>query len=161
MRWFLVDTFLDLAPGEHAVAVKNISLSEDHLHDNSSGFTVFPVGLMIEGFAQCAGILVGHMRDFSENVILAKVRSASFTEYAYPGDQIIYRANVESVSDSGAATSGTVEIKDKIIGEIKMLFSFVNQSMSKDGLELPDHNFVFSDDFLKLVPLELRSRQNA
>ena len=59
MRWIWIDRFESFELNVAAVAVKNVSLAEDHLHDHFPGFPVMPASLMIEGMAQTAGILVG------------------------------------------------------------------------------------------------------
>ena len=71
MRWIWIDKFLVFESGKRAVAIKNLTLAEEHLHDHYPGFPVMPESLMIEGMAQTAGILVGEARDFTEKVILA------------------------------------------------------------------------------------------
>src|ERR1700753_2951480 len=65
MRWFWVDKFTEFKSGSHAKAIKNVSLSEDHLHDHLPGFPIMPASLMLEGMAQTGGILLGKVNDFS------------------------------------------------------------------------------------------------
>ena len=33
MRWIWIDRFVDFEPGARAVAIKNVTLAEEHLHD--------------------------------------------------------------------------------------------------------------------------------
>ena len=99
--------------------------------------------------AQTAGILVGESKGFSENVILAKIRQAEFSDYAVPGDQLRYDAQVESIDDRAAATTGTVSKNGKPMGRVDLIFSHVNQAEKVQ--DLPDHNFVFTDQFLTLL----------
>ena len=82
MRWIWIDKFVEFESGRRAVAVKNVTLAEEHLHDHFPGYPVMPPSLMIEGMAQTAGILVGEARNFSEKVILAKVKRATFNRLA-------------------------------------------------------------------------------
>jgi 3-hydroxyacyl-[acyl-carrier-protein] dehydratase len=70
------------------VALKNVTLAEEHLHDHFPGFPVMPESLMIEAMAQTSGILVGEAKKFQEKVILAKVKKAVFFDYVRPGDTI-------------------------------------------------------------------------
>jgi hypothetical protein len=42
----------DWHAGRRAVAVKCVTLAEDHLHDHFPGFAIMPASLMIEGMAQ-------------------------------------------------------------------------------------------------------------
>lgn len=149
MRWVWIDTFVRFESRKAASAVKNVTLAEELLHDHMPGFPVFPPSLMVEGMAQTAGILVGEARGFRENVILAKIRQAEFTDYAFPGDQLRYDARIESIDDVAAVTSGEVLKNGRPIGRVDLIFSHVNQSTSVAGL--PAHNFVFTEQFMSLL----------
>lgn len=149
MRWIWIDSFVVFVGGERASAVKNVTRSEDHLHDHFPGFPVMPAALIIEGMAQTAGILVGEARGFRENVILAKIRRASFDDFAVPGDQLRYDAVLETIDEQAAVTTGTVLKNGQPMGKVDLIFSHVNQANKPP--ELPDHNFVFTDQFMDLL----------
>ena len=149
MRWIWIDTFVDFVSGQRASAVKNVTGAEDHLHDHLPGHPTLPAAFMIEGMAQTAGILVGEARGFAENVILAKIRRAEFDDYAVPGDQLRYDAVMDSLDDRAAVTSGTVFKNGERIGRVDLIFSHVNQA--DKALDLPDHNFVFTEQFMGLL----------
>jgi 3-hydroxyacyl-[acyl-carrier-protein] dehydratase len=149
MRWIWIDSFTEFVSGETATAVKNLTLAEEHLHDHFPGYPVMPPSLMIEGMAQTAGILVGEARAFEEKVILAKIRRARFDEYPVPQDRISYRATIESIDQVGATTSGVVLRNGRQIGCVDLMFSHVDRSLS--DLDLPEHNFVFSEQFMSLL----------
>ncbi len=170
MRWIWLDRILTLEKGARCVAIKNVSAAEDVLHDhfpavrdpkhparNREAFPVLPNTLVIEGFAQCAGILVGHARDFREKVLLAKVGKAEFNPglSAGPGTTLRYTAVADRIDAAGAMTAGTVELIDSATGsarefaKIEMMFSHIDQNMK--GLEFPDENFVFTDQFMDLL----------
>lgn len=156
MRWFWIDKFLEFESGKRAVALKNVSLAEEHLHDHFPGFPIMPYSLMIEGMAQTAGILVGEARNFEEKVVLAKIRKASFTDMVRPGQQIRYEATVESVTPEAAQTSGVVYCDGQEIGRIDLMFSHIDQNMS--GLNFPKENFVFHEDFKNLLVHQLANK---
>ena len=149
MRWIWIDKFLQFDSGKRAVAIKNLTLAEEHLHDHYPGFPVMPESLMIEGMAQTAGILVGEARDFAEKVILAKVKRARFDAMARPGQQLRYEATVESITDQGATTSGTIYCDGHEIGRIDLMFSHIDQNLS--GVNFPEENFVFTEEFMNLL----------
>ncbi len=149
MRWIWIDTFVDFVSGERAAAVKNVTLAEDYLHDHFPGYPVLPPTLMIEGMAQTAGILVGEARQFTQNVILAKIRRAEFRDYAGPGDQLRYDAWIESMDERVAMTHGVVSKNGEEIGRVDLIFSHLNQA--EESVDLPDHNFVFTDQFMGLL----------
>ncbi|MBI5864911.1 MAG: beta-hydroxyacyl-ACP dehydratase [Planctomycetes bacterium] len=150
MRWIWFDRFVEFESGKRAVAVKNVTLAEDHLHDHFPGYPIMPHSLMIEGMAQTAGILVGEARGFSEKVILAKVKRAEFFTLVRPGDTIRYQATVDGeVTASGASTTGRIFVGEEPVGEVDLVFSHIDKNMS--GLEFPEENFVFTGEFQALL----------
>ncbi len=157
MRWIWIDKFELFEPGKRAVAIKNVTLAEDHLHDHFPGFPVMPASLMIEGMAQTSGILVGAARDFKEKVILAKISRATFDRLVRPGEQIVYDATIANVSEAGASIHGVIRsrgtgadgtIKEAPVGDVELMFSHIDQNMA--GMKFPDFNFVFNSEFMAL-----------
>lgn len=149
MRWIWIDRFLEFQPGKRAVAVKNVSLAEEHLHDHWEAYPIMPTSLMIEGMAQTAGILVGQARNFQEKVILAKVVRAEINDIVTPGDQITYQAEIETIAPEAASTHGVVLNNGKPIGQIDLMFSHIDQNLA--GTEFPEENFVFTGQFERLI----------
>jgi len=127
MRWFWIDRFLEFESGRRAVAIKNITLAEDHLHDHFPGFPVMPHSLVIEGLAQTGGLLVGEHNQFEERVVLAKVSSAKFHGYARPGDTLRYTAEVEDIKDDGAFVDATSHNGEELHAEVKIVFAHLDK----------------------------------
>jgi 3-hydroxyacyl-[acyl-carrier-protein] dehydratase len=167
MRWMWIDRIVELVPRQRMVAIKNVSLAEDHLHDHFAAvggghgvgrpaMPIMPASLIVEGMAQTAGILVGHAEEFREKVILAKVGVAEFDREAVPGTTLRYTATLRQMDRQGASTEGIVELIDHAaggtaerIGRIDLMFSHIDQNMG--GLAFPEHNFVFGDSFKTLL----------
>jgi 3-hydroxyacyl-[acyl-carrier-protein] dehydratase len=158
MRWMWIDRVVLLEPRRKLVALKNISMAEEHLHDLPHGglTPLMPASLIIEGMAQTAGILVGHANNFQEKVVLAKVSKAELTHDAPPGFTLRYTAVIQQMDAVGASTQGTVELLDPAapgapltIGAIDLMFSHLDRNMA--GAEFPAHNFVFSGLFKTLL----------
>jgi 3-hydroxyacyl-[acyl-carrier-protein] dehydratase len=161
MRWIWVDRIIELEHGRRCVAVKNVSLAEEVLHDHfpatpgRAALPLMPNTLVIEGMAQTAGILVGHANGFKEKVILAKIAKASFSQPARPGHTIRYTATIDRLDATGASTSGVVDLIDPATGEvapmasIELMFSHIDHNRA--GLAFPEHNFVFTDLFMDLL----------
>ena len=53
------------------------------------------------------------------------------------------------VTDIGASTSGKIFVGDELVGEVDLMFSHIDQNIS--GLEFPEENFVFTDEFRALL----------
>jgi 3-hydroxyacyl-[acyl-carrier-protein] dehydratase len=150
MRWIWIDKFVEFERGRRAVAIKNVTLAEDHLHDHVPGYPVHPPTLMIEGMAQTGGVLVGEAFDFKEKVVLAKVTRATFYRHVIPGDQIRLEARVMGeVRLEGASIEGTITRNGDLVAEIEMMFAHLDQSRAP--LETGDENFVFNEDFIRML----------
>ncbi len=164
MRWLWIDRIIELEPGHRLVATKSVSMAEEQLRpvrfgDGSIGL-IHPASLIIEGAAQSAGILVGHANGFSENVILAKIGSATLSAEATPGTTIRYEASIRQLGAQGAATTIAVSLLDVAnpnqgyipIGSVEIVFSHVDKSMGLGtAAGLPGDNFVFGEGFKTLL----------
>lgn len=158
-----IDRVTELTPRRRMVAIKNVTLAEEHLHDHFAetatepALPVMPASLMVEGMAQTAGVLVGHAEGFREKVVLAKVSDASIERDVGPGMTIRYTAEITQMDEQGAATAGTIEVLDHAnaeagyqpVGTVSLMFSHLDQNRS--GLEFPEHNFVFGESFKTLL----------
>jgi 3-hydroxyacyl-[acyl-carrier-protein] dehydratase len=149
MRWIWIDKFIEFESGKSAVAIKNVTLAEEHLHDHFPGFPVMPETLCIEAMAQTAGILVGEAKNFKEKVILAKIKKAVFFDYVKPGDTLRLEAQIDSITPEAASTSGRITRSDKLIAEIDLMFSHIDQNLA--GKKFPEENFVFTGMFESLL----------
>jgi len=166
MRWIWIDRIIELERGKHVLAVKNVSLAEEVVHDHfpaqetAAGeplepLPVMPASLLIEGMAQTAGILVGHLNDFKEKVILAKITKARFDLDVLPGQTVFFDATIERIDRSGASTKGEITVLEHVtgttstVGVVELIFSHIDQNRA--GVEFPEHNFVFTDNFKTLL----------
>lgn len=149
MRWIWIDKFVEFTPRVSATAIKNVTLAEEHLHDLYPAFPIVPHSLIVEGMAQTAGILVGEARNFAEKVILAKIGRATFFRLTRPGDTLSFSARIDQLSEQGASVSGTVTAGGEKVAEIELMFSHIDQNLA--GLEFPEHNFVFTEQFTELL----------
>lgn len=162
MRWMWIDRVLELTARTRCVAIKHVSLAEEHLHyhfhaeGSRPPMPIMPASLIVEGMAQTGGILVGHAGGFREKVVLAKVGKVELAREAIPGDTLRYTATMTLFDAAGASVAGVVELLDPArpgvaepIGAIDLMFSHIDQNMS--GIEFPSHNFVFSESFRTLL----------
>ncbi len=157
MRWLWIDSVVAFEPERRMVAVKNVSLAEEHLHDHFPpegelpAQPIMPASLILEGMAQTAGILVGSVNAFREKVILAKVALFEMDEDVVAGQCLRYDAHIERLDPAGAAAEGTIERLDhrdgewRSIGRASLMFSHIDQNRA--GVEFPEHNFVFGPNF--------------
>src|SRR5204863_7235029 len=149
-RWSWIGKCTEFTPRASATAVKNVSLAEQHLHDLFPAFPIVPHSPLIEGMAQTAGILVGEARNFEEKVILAKIGRATFHRLVRPGETINFQATIDQLNEQGASISGVVSVDGgALVAEIELMFSHIDQNLA--GMEFPEHNFVFTEQFTELL----------
>jgi len=168
MRWMWIDRVIELVPARRMVAVKNVSLAEEHLHDHFAAdparglaaMPVMPACFIIEGMAQTGGVLFGHANNFAFNVVLAKISRAELTREATPGCTLRYTAELERMDAVGGAVKGTVELLDHAraeqgytqIGTVELMFSNLDNNLTgAAGVEFPAGNFVFGESCKTLL----------
>jgi 3-hydroxyacyl-[acyl-carrier-protein] dehydratase len=150
MRWIWIDKFVEFERGRRAVAIKNVSMAEEHLHDHFPGYPMHPATLMIEGMAQTGGILAGEAMNYEKSVILAKITRATFHRHVHPGDQLRFEAEVlGEVRAEGASVSGRITRNGDRVAEIELLFAHLDPSRAPP--EVGEENFVFTEDFVRLL----------
>ncbi len=165
MRWMWIDRIVELVPRQRLVAVKHVSLAEEHLHDHfpagdgRAALPVMPASLIVEGCAQTAGILVGHAEEFREKVILAKIGKFELERDAFPGHTLRYTAQLQQFDKVGAAATVAIELIEPTAGagafraisagRIELMFSHLDNNMA--GERFPEHNFVFGESFKTLL----------
>ena len=123
MRWFWIDRFEEFVAGQHAVATKNISLSEEQIDEYCPGFPYQPTSLIIEAMAQTGGLLVSQLSDFSERIVLAKIGTSRFNFEIVPGDTITVRCELTSVSNGGAMASCQAHVGQRLHSEVELMFA--------------------------------------
>jgi 3-hydroxyacyl-[acyl-carrier-protein] dehydratase len=136
MRWFWVDRFTEFVSGQHATAIKAVSLAEEQLHDHFPGYPVMPNSLIIEGLALTGGLIVSEYNDFEERVILAKLARSRFHFDVVPGNLLTYRAKVEQIHEDGAMVTATSHVGSALQAEAEIFFAHVDAETA--GQELFD-----------------------
>lgn len=134
MRWMWIDRIIDFVRGERAVAVKNVSMTEEPLDDYLPGFPVLPCTLIIEGLALTGGILANDQREFQERMVLAKINKAVFHCPALPGDQLRYTAEIQGIQPEGVFVRGTSRIGEKLQAEVELFLAHLGDNVIEQAL---------------------------
>ncbi|MDP7014362.1 MAG: 3-hydroxyacyl-ACP dehydratase FabZ family protein [Pirellulaceae bacterium] len=138
MRWFWIDRFTEFVSGQRATAVKNISLAELHIDEYSPGHPTMPHSLIVEGLAQTGGLLVGEHNQFDERVVLAKLGRAVFHFPVSPGDQLVYRTEIEDIKVDGAFVKATATVDDRLQAEVGLQFAHLDERFPAEIFEPAD-----------------------
>ena len=137
MRWFWIDRFERFVAGEEAVALKNVTFSEEPLDDYLPGKPYYPHSLIIEGMAQTGGLLLSQLQNFEQRIVLAKISRAEFFCLAGPGDQLRLTARLESVQPDGAIVIGKTHIDGRLQGEFELTFAILDESFGETSFFEP------------------------
>jgi 3-hydroxyacyl-[acyl-carrier-protein] dehydratase len=96
--FLLVDRVVELVPGEHVVAIKNVTMNEPHFTGHFPHHPIMPGVLIIEALAQAAGLLAFSSGDrpTTENTVIyfVGIDNARFKRPVVPGDQLRLEAKV-------------------------------------------------------------------
>lgn len=148
MRWIWIDRFEEFKSREYAIAVKMVSMAEDHLHEQSPMYPIMPHSLILEGLAQTGGILLGEANHFAEKVVLAKITFATFHGHAVPGDELRYEARLIDVRPEGGLTSCRVLRNGESMAEAEIFFAHLDRAGDGESGASAQENFVFTKGHL-------------
>ena len=96
--FLLVDRVLECVPGEHLVAIKNVTINEPFFTGHFPARPVMPGVLVIEAMAQATGLLAFRTNGLPpENILyyLVGVHNAKFRQPVEPGDQLLITARIQ------------------------------------------------------------------
>jgi 3-hydroxyacyl-[acyl-carrier-protein] dehydratase len=125
MRWFWLDRFEEFVRCRRAVAIKAVTLTEEHLHDHFPGAAVVPNSLVLEGLAQTAGILVVDAIDYRRRVVLAKVGSSEFVFDAVPGDVLRFDVEIVELTEDGSVVKAASSVAGRPHGTAELFFGHI------------------------------------
>ena len=134
MRWFWIDRFTEFVSGKRAVAIKNVSLAEDHLHSNLPGYPFHPSSLVLEGLAQTGGLLLAELKEFKERLVLAKVSRLTTRFLPRPGDTLRYSAELESVGAEGARVVAQSHVGDDLQADAELFIAVLPVGVEDEQL---------------------------
>ena len=125
--FLLVDRILEMDIEERrVVGLKNVTINEIFFNGHFPGHPIMPGVLIIEGLAQCLGVLV---MDGLENKVpyFAALENIKFKLPVRPGDQLIYEAKVDKQRGHIVKASGVAKVDGKIVVEASFTFSIADK----------------------------------
>lgn len=130
MRYFLIDKVKKFELGRSVSGIKNVTLTDEVLHDHFPDYPIMPGSLIIEASAQLAGFLLERTYEQEQKerkgyirALLMQVKQAKFYNTAGAGDTLNIDVNITSLLDSAAQVSVHVRVEDKDIMKGELYFA--------------------------------------
>jgi len=131
----LVDGFaVDGCDKDRATAYKNITINEpcyrDVGHDTGAGELAYPPALIVESFAQGAGLLLSRRGFLTSGpsqpslMLFGEFRDIQFGSDALPGDQLRHEVQLTSAGRHIAHLAGVSRVEDRIVASFGSLMAF-------------------------------------
>ncbi|HET9934443.1 MAG TPA: 3-hydroxyacyl-ACP dehydratase FabZ family protein [Polyangiaceae bacterium] len=123
MRYFLLDKVTAYEAGRMATGIKNVTLTDEVLHDHFPDYPVLPGALVLEGMAQLAGFMleVGKPAPVLR-AVLAQIEKAKFHSPAGPGDQVSMRVSLAHELETAAQVDAEAYVSDRCIARARLTF---------------------------------------
>lgn len=123
--FLLVDRVLELDPGKHIVALKNVTINEPFFPGHFPNHPVMPGVLVIEAMAQTAALLAfdtaqAKLAD-KEVIYFAGIDEARFKRPVVPGDQLIMRAQLERQLRGVWKFSAVAHVGEQLAAEARLM----------------------------------------
>ncbi len=130
MRFHLIDRIDEICHGRYVVAVKCVSLSDDVFDEHFPGYPIFPGTLILEGLAQLGGsffeITMQERGLPVKCTVLSIVREFKIRKPVYPGDRLVYRAEILSMQDNFGVAAVEASVDDEPCAGGELMFTFID-----------------------------------
>jgi 3-hydroxyacyl-[acyl-carrier-protein] dehydratase len=142
VRYFFIDQLLEMVPGSHASAKKNITITEDVFTDHFPSLPIYPGALLIESMAQVGGLLIEKSvreRD-KRNVlpILIVVKKAKFRNVVLPGDTLIIKVKLHNFTSDASLVNATIECDGEIKATAELFYNLLDIERDLPGIKCPE-----------------------
>ncbi|MCA9395446.1 MAG: 3-hydroxyacyl-ACP dehydratase FabZ, partial [Candidatus Omnitrophica bacterium] len=120
----LIDRVIELTPNEKLVAIKNVSINEQHFVGHFPEEKVMPGVLIVEAMAQAGCVYFYYSKNMQGKDLiyyLAKV-TAKFIAPVVPGDQLVIEITTTKLLPKAGFLKAQAFVKDKLVAEADIGF---------------------------------------
>ncbi|WP_314347825.1 3-hydroxyacyl-ACP dehydratase FabZ [Fusobacterium massiliense] len=125
--FLLVDRILEMNKEEQSIkGKKNVTMNEEFFNGHFPGHPIMPGVLIVEGMAQCLGVLV--MEGVEGKVpYFAAIDNTKFKNPVRPGDTLIYDVKVDKIKRNFVKATGKAYVDDVVVAEASFTFVIADQ----------------------------------
>lgn len=129
MRWLLLDQVVSVHRGKKAVTLSRVPKAPYSREV-----------LFIEMMAQTGGLLVGAESDYKNDVIFAKIETATFTEPPSPGTALTIEASSDGLASEGGWIEGLITCSEGVVAKAKLLLMSVGRLIPESQKPIAFHD---------------------
>lgn len=125
--FLLVDRVLEMDKEAQKIrGLKNVTVNEEFFNGHFPGHPIMPGVLIVEGMAQCLGVLV---LDDTEGKVpyFAAIENVKFKAPVRPGDQLIYEVQVDKLRRNIVKATGVAKVDGKVVTEASFTFTIMEK----------------------------------
>ncbi|MBU4533502.1 MAG: 3-hydroxyacyl-ACP dehydratase FabZ [Eubacteriales bacterium] len=121
--FLLVDRVLELEPGKHAVALKNVTVNEPFFQGHYPDYPVMPGVLIVEALAQVSALVVLSLPEYrGKTPLFAGIDGCRFRRMVVPGDQLRLEVQILKLRGRIGKCQGRAYVGDELAAEAELLF---------------------------------------
>lgn len=115
--FLLIDRIIDLDPGKHVVAIKNVSINEPFFQGHFPDHPIMPGVLILESLAQAGGALLLNAITDQENKIVyfMSINNVKFRKPVVPGDQLRLELDLVTFRRNTCKMSGSAFVGETLV----------------------------------------------
>jgi 3-hydroxyacyl-[acyl-carrier-protein] dehydratase len=122
--FLLVDRILALEPGQRAVGLKLVSMSDGYLQGHFPKYPVMPGVLIVEALAQTGAVLVMHDPANADKLpFFARIDNCRFRQPVRPGDTLRLEVEVTSFRGPVGKAHGRALVDGTLVCEADLTFA--------------------------------------
>lgn len=119
----LIDKVVELAPGERAVAIRNVTIHEEIFQGHFPGNPVMPGVLIIESLAQTGAVALLSQPEFAgKTAYFGGINKARFRKMVRPGDTMRLEVTLEKVKGHIGKGIGVATVDGEKAATVELTF---------------------------------------
>lgn len=125
--FLLVDTIIELDPGERAVGIKNVTANEPFFQGHFPDYPVMPGVLIVEAIAQVGAVaMLSQPSHEGQLALFAGIEKVRFKRQVKPGDTLRIEVALGQIRRSIGSGSGTATVDGEVACKGDFMFALVS-----------------------------------